>query len=310
MILLRWLRARKWNVDDAIEQLMDTLKWRIASNLNQIVANGESELSHDELLTGKTFYVGRDREGRPIDYISVKDHIKGQFTSEETEKLTIFYMETGRKLLHTPVEAVTVIFDMTGFGMKNMDYQHVKFLLNLLTNYYPESLGLALIINAPWVFNGCWYIIKPWLDPVVESKVHFIKNSDHLDKYIDLSNLPKRLNGNQPDYNYVPPTKQDQLMLSAFRDDHYGRTKATENHLEASKNYLRVTLEWIHENDNKHLLEDRDKAMNQLKYAYEQLIPYISTKTHYHRIGYIHEPIFDITYQNILQREQENITHF
>jgi hypothetical protein len=92
---------------------MDTLNWRISLNVRQMIMNGELDLSYEELLTGKTFYLRHDTNGRPINYISVKDHIKEQFISEETEKLTIFYMETDRKMLHSLIENVPIIFDMT-----------------------------------------------------------------------------------------------------------------------------------------------------------------------------------------------------
>ncbi|CAF1040728.1 unnamed protein product [Adineta steineri] len=299
VLLLRFLRAKKWNINLAFEQLIETIKWRIQSNVNQIVFNGENHLSYEEILTGKTFYLGQDKFGRPINYVSVKDHIKGQFPSESTEKLTIFTMETGRKLLKYPNESVTVIFDMNKFSMKNMDYQHVKFLINLLQNYYPECLGLGLIVNAPWLFTGCWHIIKPWLDPVVESKIHFIKNLDDLTKFIDLSNLSKRFNGYHADFNYIPPTEQDNRILSTIREDYYGKAKANEYFQQTSMNYLQITLEWINENDDQiNLLEKRKKATEQLKYAYQQFIPYISTKTHYHRIG-TYTPSNDLIQQTI-----------
>ncbi|CAF3664066.1 unnamed protein product [Rotaria sordida] len=309
-VLLRWLRARKWNVSHALEQLIDTLKWRFQWGVKQLVAEGESALCYEEILTGKTSYIGYDRVGRPITYVAAKDHIKGQFPLESTGKLAVLSMEIGRKLLHNPVESVTVIFDMAGFSLKNMDYQHTQFLLNLLQNYYPESLGLALIVNAPWLFNSCWHIIKAWLDPVVESKIHFINNLDDLTKFIDLSNIPKRLNGNNPDFKYIPPTEQDNIMLSAFRADSYRHKQASENHEQASINYLRITLEWAQKKHDKHILEERKKAMKELRDAYEQLIPYISTRTHYHRNGFIHEPVFDITYEKIQQENKQKIVHF
>ena len=281
VILLRWLRARKWNLNNSLDLFFDTLKWRKESQINQLIYNGESNLNLEEIKIGKTYYMGHDKDGRPINYISVKDHIKGQFSTEDTEKLTILLMEIGRKLLIYPNESVTVIFDLNDFSMKNMDYQHLKFLINLLQNYYPESLGLGLIINSPWIFNACWFIIKPWLDPVVENKIHFIKNLDHLHKYVDQDNLPKHFNGNLSDFNYILPTEEEQLMLSIIRQDHLGKTKATEKHFEASKSYLRWTLEWANSNSNNNedLLEQRNKSLKQLKYSYEQLLPYISTRS-------------------------------
>lgn len=289
---------------------MGTLEWRYQSNVKEIVMNGESSLEHEEILTGKTSYVGYDKVGRPINYVSIKDHIKGQFPSEATEKFTIFSMETGRKLLRYPIESVTVIMDMTDFSMKNMDYQHAQFLANLLQNYYPESLGLALMVNAPRIFYGCWYIIKSWLDPVVRNKIHFLNSIDDLTEYIDLSNLPKRLNGTKPDFSYISPTEQDRKMLSAFRNDSHGNKKAKEHHEQVAINYLRITYEWALENNNKHKIKQRKKVMEELRHAYDQLMPYISTRTHYHRNGFINEPIFDITYQRIQEENQEKILHF
>ncbi|CAF3517266.1 unnamed protein product [Rotaria socialis] len=310
VVLLRFLRARKWNIDLALEQLIETLEWRTKSNLEQLIANGESQLHYGEILTGKAFYVGYDKVGRPINYVSTKDHIKGQFPPEATEKYTILAMEVGRKLLHSPVESVTIILDMSGFSMRNMDYQHAQFLVNLLQNYYPESLGIALIVNAPKLFYGCWHIIKSWLDPVVRNKIHFLNNLDDLTEYIDLSNLPKRLNGNQQDFNYIPPTEQEKRMFSAFRNDFHGIKKAKENYQRASINYLHITYEWAQSKKDQNILEQRKQATEQLRDAYEQFMPYISSKTHCHRNGFISEPIFDITYQKIQQENQRKVVHF
>jgi hypothetical protein len=284
---------------------MDTIKWRTEWGVKEALAKGETDLSYEEILTGKTYFMGHDKTGRPINYVSVKDHIKGQFSAESTEKLTVFTMETGRKLLQPPSESVTVIYDMTDFGLKNMDYQHLKFLINLLQNYYPESFALGLVINAPWIFNGCWYIIKPWLDPVVESKIHFIKNLDDLTQYIDPSVLPKRLNGTQPDFTYIPPTDEELAMFNAFRNDHQGNLKAEEAHREAMQNYIRITLQWAREDETTSLLEERTKAKKQLRDTFEQLIPYISTRTHYHRTGEINEPIFEIAYNRIRRNTEQ-----
>jgi hypothetical protein len=302
VILLRWIRARKWDINRALQQLLDTIKWRHDWGVKEFIEKGETDICSEELLTGKSYFMGNDKFGRPINYVSVKDHIKDQFPSESTEKLTVFTMETGRKLLQSPNESVTVIFDMTDFSLKNMDYQHLKFLINLLQNYYPESFSLGLILNAPWIFNSCWYIIRPWLDPVVENKIHFINNLDDLNQFIDPSVLPKRLNGTQPDFNYILPTDEDLVMLNAFRNDKEGKIKAEEKHREAVQNYLNATYQWARQDDTNEILEERTKAAKELKDAFEQLVPYVSTKTHYHRIGAINEPIFDIVYRRI----QEN----
>lgn len=43
---------------------------------------------------------------------------------------------------------------MTGFGLGNMEYSPVKFIIQCFETNYPESLGRLLIHNAPWIFSG------------------------------------------------------------------------------------------------------------------------------------------------------------
>lgn len=47
----------------------------------------------------------------------------------------------------------TIVFDMTKFGLANMDYAPIKFIIKCFEANYPESLGAILIHNAPWIFN-------------------------------------------------------------------------------------------------------------------------------------------------------------
>ena len=37
--------------------------------------------------------------------------------------------------------------------------------LEIDAKYYPETLGVHIMINCPWIFTGVWRIIKPWIDP-------------------------------------------------------------------------------------------------------------------------------------------------
>jgi len=60
------------------------------------------------------------------------------------------------------IDSLCIVFDLQDFSTANMDYQFVKNLIWLLSHYYPERLGVCLIINAPTVFYGCWAVIKPW----------------------------------------------------------------------------------------------------------------------------------------------------
>lgn len=45
--------------------------------------------------------------------------------------------------------------------------------LNILQEHYPERLGLALIINVPFLLNAFYKLINPFIDPVSREKMQF-----------------------------------------------------------------------------------------------------------------------------------------
>ncbi|UJR29265.1 hypothetical protein I4U23_010479 [Adineta vaga] len=312
VLVLRWLRSRKWDVQACVHQIIETLKWRRDWGVQELVAKGERGISEEEISTNKTYFMGHDKMGRPVCCIHPKEHIKGQFPHEFSERLTVFCVETYRKLLQPPIESVTVIFDMAGCETKNMDFHQVKFLIHLLDNYYPDSLALILIVNFPWLLGKSWTLIKSWLNPTVQKKVKFIHSNEELFEFIDPSVLPKRLNGTQPDFKYKPPTDEDNAMYAAFRADTEGRALAETAHRDAVRNFLDSTLQWANGDETRRVLSEKRKARKQLRNAFEQLSPYISTRTHYHRVGVIKEPIFELAYERLKPKQNEplGLTYF
>ncbi|CAF1519353.1 unnamed protein product, partial [Rotaria sordida] len=84
---------------------------------------------------------------------------------------------------------------------------------------------------------------------------------------------------------FIPPTAEDEVMFNAFRADTKGKAIAEAAHRDAVQNYLSVTLQWTNGNENGNILSERKKVRKQLRHAFEERSPYISTRTHYHRIG-------------------------
>ena len=66
------------------------------------------------------------------------------------------------------------ILDMTGFSIGMMNkrvYSLVQHASKITQDYYPESLGQLLIVNAPYLFSGVWAIVKGWLDEKTRKKI-------------------------------------------------------------------------------------------------------------------------------------------
>ncbi|OAA73752.1 CRAL/TRIO domain protein [Cordyceps fumosorosea ARSEF 2679] len=306
VLALRFLRARKWNVQQALVMFVAAVHWRRNEMKvdGDIMKNGEAGALHDEqhgsggakqvgadflaqLRMGKSFLHGSDREGRPICVVRVRLHHGGEQSAESIEKYTVHIIETARLLLSAPVETATIIFDMTNFTLSNMDYAPVKFMIKCFEANYPESLGAVLIQNAPWLFQGIWRVIKPWLDPVVAAKVHFTNGRSGLEEFIAPSQIPKELEGDEDwGYKYIEPKENE----NAAMQDTVTRDSILQERAGLVKQFEEATNAWLRDGANesgKRAREKRDSLATQLKENYWKLDPYIRARSLYDRQGVI-----------------------
>src|SRR2546423_3940303 len=134
-LLLRFLRARKWDVEKALIMLISTMHWRSAEMLvdEDIMKRGEGGAQEDSLANdkavkkegedflqqlrlGKSFLHGIDKEGRPLCIVRVRLHKPGEQSEKSMERYTVFVIETARLVLRPPVDtAVSCHFGMRPF---------------------------------------------------------------------------------------------------------------------------------------------------------------------------------------------------
>jgi hypothetical protein len=165
-LVLRFLRARKWDVNKAMAMLVSAINWRDERHIeNAVIRTGENvglkeKPSVDDkgfiaqYQSGKSYVRGTDREHRPIYIVKVGLHHPHLQSSQVMESYILHNIESIRTLLKAPNDKCCLLFDMTGFGIRNMEFHVVKFLVSVFEARYPEILGLVLIHNAPFVFWG------------------------------------------------------------------------------------------------------------------------------------------------------------
>ncbi|KAF2272428.1 CRAL/TRIO domain-containing protein [Westerdykella ornata] len=315
-LLLRFLRARKWDVEKALVMMISTMHWR-AEEMHvddDIMANGElhalrQSQSDDpkvkkegedflaQLRMGKSFLHGLDKEGRPMCVVRVRLHRGGEQSEESIERFTVYTIETARMFLRPPVDTATILFDMTSFSMANMDYAPLKFMIKCFEANYPESLGTVLVYKAPWIFNTIWNMIRGWLDPVVAGKVHFVKSPEELEQFVEKSRILEELGGEEKwSYTYVEPAdgENDKMKDENRKEELKGERQQIVNMYESE------VLRWIHagaaEKENSDVSADlaqrrrtRDELAEQLRQNYWKLDPYVRARTLYERIGMLKE---------------------
>jgi len=54
----------------------------------------------------------------------------------------------------------------------------------------PQRLGVAFMVNTPWVFSAFWNVIKPFLNEVTLAKVQFINGQAQFPKILEVVLLP------------------------------------------------------------------------------------------------------------------------
>jgi len=200
-IALRFLRARRFDTDQAIDMLNRTLRFRMDFQGTGVDLIPVATVKN-EMKAGKSFYHKFDRDGRPVCVIRPRFHDAARVDQLESQRFSVLMMEYGRRLVSLPTETVTIVFDMSDVSMKNMDIKNVKFMIQMLQDHYPESVGRILIWNTTWLFWGCWKLIRPLLDPVTAQKVCFVDKTN-MAQYIHPDNLLKDFGGNDNyQYNY------------------------------------------------------------------------------------------------------------
>ncbi|KAL0570052.1 cytosolic factor, phosphatidylinositol/phosphatidylcholine transfer protein [Marasmius crinis-equi] len=209
--LLRFLRARKFDVALAKAMLLDCEKWRKEFGVDDITKNFDFKEKAEVDKYYPQYYHKMDKDGRPI-YIERlgKLDIKALYaiTTQERQLQRLVYeyekflssrLPACSASVGYPVETSCTILDLHNVSLSNFyrvkDY--VSQASSIGQNRYPECMGKFYIINAPYLFSTVWTLIKPWLDEVTVAKINILGSNykAELLKQIPAENLPKDFGG-------------------------------------------------------------------------------------------------------------------
>ena len=90
--------------------------------------------------------------------------------------------------------------DLEGLGKQHLTGKGIGYFKTVISashNSYPETLGNLFIINAPWVFNIAWKMVRPLLHANTLEKIHIL-GSDYqrvLQQHIDPKHIPVEFGG-------------------------------------------------------------------------------------------------------------------
>ncbi|KAG1906424.1 CRAL-TRIO domain-containing protein [Suillus fuscotomentosus] len=233
--LLRFLRARKFNLTESKKMLQNCQQWRKTVGGDGIDAlyarlDPYDYPEREEIFKSWSMYFHKTdkvclmlfltydyryiltlQKGRPVNiqffgglnlpklYKHVTPERHWEAIVVNADSLTREVLPAASRAAGKHIHQSIVIVDLKGFGLSQ--FWQVKSLaqasFQISQDYFPETMGQLLIINAPSSFTFIWGIIKPWLAKETVEKVDILGSNyrEVLLDVIDAENLPEILGG-------------------------------------------------------------------------------------------------------------------
>lgn len=209
--LLRFLRARKFDVALAKKMFEECEKWRKDNGVDTILQDFHYTEKKTVASYYPQYYHKTDKDGRPV-YIeelgSVNITEMYKITNQERmiknliweyESFSIHRLPACSRKFGYLVETSCTILDLKGISITaaSQVLSYVREASYIGQNYYPERMGKFYLINAPFGFSTAFRLFKPFLDPVTVNKIFILGYSyqKELLKQIPPQNLPVKFGG-------------------------------------------------------------------------------------------------------------------
>ncbi|KAK9684951.1 hypothetical protein RND81_10G245200 [Saponaria officinalis] len=211
IILLKFLKAQAYKVNEALESLRQTLIWRAKEGIDHIM---EENLGDEDELDKVIFVESSDREGHPLCF-----NLYGAFTNKALYKKTFGTEKNRREFLRWRIQFMEKSIKKLSFKIGGVDSFLVisdmknapglangigelgpisKDAVSIFQQYYPELIYKHIVINAPFWYYMYHGLITQYCTHGTRKKFVFSrphKVTETLLKYIPPENIPLHYGG-------------------------------------------------------------------------------------------------------------------
>ncbi|KAJ8042971.1 SEC14-like protein 2 [Holothuria leucospilota] len=235
--LLRFLRARNFNLKKSEEMIRKCIDWRIKNKMSTFIQDNPLPEAIDKYWPrGQS---GVDKEGNLIEITNIGSvdprGVIYSLKSSEREKVFIYLIEimyyNAKKNSEKQgryIEGLTIILDVDGLGPSILWKPFISLfneMMVVMEQYYPETVKRVFITRPPAMFPLAYSLVKPFLHEDTKKKVKVLKSSSNwqatLLKYIDADQLPKHWGGTMVDPDGDPRCPSKLVLGGKVPESYY-----------------------------------------------------------------------------------------
>ncbi|CAN0852780.1 PATL3, partial [Linum grandiflorum] len=207
VILLKFLRAKDFEVQDAFNMLSSAILWRKGYGIDKLHLEDEDDEYSD--IVGRSFFMsGQSREGHPVLYTVCGEFhdmevfnkaFSNEANTQRFWKWKITFIEKiMRKLDFSDggISSILHVLNMENcWSLDETALEALKWTNRFLFDYYPNFVDRQIMINVPLYRVPIMRILCPFVLPCGNTKLVFVgpsNSSDTLKKYVGKEEIPAR----------------------------------------------------------------------------------------------------------------------